>query len=75
MNRAKRKARQAGNKQKSRDTDDNNTHNGMDDVEKKIKIEVKEESTSSCGTAIIALYYFVFVMNVFIYNYCRNGNW
>lgn len=75
MNRAKRKARQAGNKQKSRDTDDNNTHNGMDDVEKKIKIEVKEESTSSCGTAIIALYYFVFFINVLIYNYCRNGNW
>lgn len=75
MNRAKRKARQAGNKQKSRDTDDNNTHNGMDDVEKKIKIEVKEESTSSCGTAIIALYYFVFFINVLIYNYYRNGNW
>jgi len=75
MNRAKRKARQAGNKQKSRDTDDNNTHNSMDDVEKKIKIEVKEESTSSCGTAIIALYYFVFFINVLIYNYYRNGNW
>lgn len=62
MNRAKRKARQAGNKQKSRDTED------IDDVElKKIKIEVKEESTSSCGTAIITLYYFVIVVKKNIY--------
>ncbi|XP_066254641.1 TATA-binding protein-associated factor 172 [Euwallacea similis] len=44
MNRAKRKARQAGNKQKSRDVDEN-SHNGDESERKKIKTEVKEENS------------------------------
>lgn len=55
MNRAKRKARQAVNKQKSRDVVDDNHHNSetIEPDKKKIKTEVKEENVVSFGKKII----------------------
>lgn len=45
MNRAKRKARQAINKQRSRDPNDETTSNGGEEPDKKrIKTEIKEEN-------------------------------
>lgn len=48
MNRARRKARQAVNKQRSRDPEET-TSNGEEPEKKRIKIELKEDSNNSIG--------------------------
>mgnify|MGYP005984594061 FL=1 len=48
MNRAKRKARQAVYKQRSREPEET-TSNGEEPERKKLKVEVKEESNTSMG--------------------------
>lgn len=55
MNRAKRKARQAVNKQKSRENLEDNTYTDEPD-KKKVKTELKEEYTIQYGKRNIFIY-------------------
>lgn len=61
MNRAKRKARQAINKQKSRENLDDNTFNDEPD-KKKVKTEIKEEYTIQYGKKNIPFYNYFIVL-------------
>lgn len=61
MNRAKRKARQAINKQKSRENLDDNMFNDEPD-KKKVKTEIKEEYTIQYGKKHILFYNYFIVL-------------